>query len=164
MLIFFLSFPVFDTVHRFWCMILYLQLYCVGCISHIFFIMLILCLGAKLMPWLEDSSKSLMNIIYDNLLTLRFKYKTSFSLYIRCPLITETFLHVFRKFDFLPSSHRVSLRYALFLTFSLVNNDCGSTKFPGNNDWRSHYFWVVIIIYCTSSTQSILKVPVSQNI
>ena len=159
MLIFLLSFPVIDTVHRFWCMILYLRLYWVGCISHIFFIMLILWLGAKLMPWLEDSPKSLMNIIYDNLLTLRFKYKTSFSLSIRCPFITETFLHVFRKFDFLPSSQRISSRHALFLTFSLVNNDCVSTKFPGNN-----YFCVVIIIYCTSSTQSILKVPVSQNI
>ena len=49
-----------------------------------------------------------------------------------------------------------------FLKFSVINNDGRSTKIPGNNDWGSHSFWAVIICY-TSSNQSILRVPVSQN-
>ena len=44
----------------------------------------------------------LINIMYDELLALFFKYNTFFSLYIRCLFTTEEFLNAFQKFDFLP--------------------------------------------------------------
>ena len=77
----FAFFLVCDNVHKFSCMILHLQLCCAWRISHIFFDILTLFFDAILMPWFYDCfPQSIMNIMYNELLALSFKYNTSFFL------------------------------------------------------------------------------------